>query len=291
MATLKQLVPWRLRQYLRAVWADLRRDELTPPDRLIRVVGGSILDFRPIGESWVAAFVREAGLRADERVLDLGCGVGRSAVALTRFMGARGSYEGLDIVRPGIEWCRAHITPRFPSFRFTHADVYNRHYNASGATQVSEYRLPYPDGEFDFVFLTSIYTHLVPRDARAYLAEIHRVLRPGGRCFNTFALLTEASRRSIAAGTALGGLSALRHEVEEGCVVADPADPEFLIAYPEERVAAMYAACGFLPPVVIHGSWCGTEGAHRAQDIVIATKPAAAGAAPAAAAAAMASGS
>ena len=274
MLTVKALMPYRVRRYLRTAWADLRRDELTPPDRLIRVVGGSILDFKPIGESWVAAFVREAGLRPDERVLDLGCGVGRTAVALTRFMGAPGSYEGIDIVRPSIEWCQRTITPRFPNFRFTHADVFNRHYNAGGRVQASEFRLPYPDGEFDLVFLTSIFTHLVPRDARNYLSEIQRVLEPGGRCFNTFALLTEASRRSIVEGTALAGLSALRHEFEEGCLVADPADPEFLIAYPEERVAAMYADSGFLPPVVRYGSWCGTPEALRAQDIVIATNPA-----------------
>jgi ubiquinone/menaquinone biosynthesis C-methylase UbiE len=124
------------------------------------------------------------------------------------------------------------------------------------------------------VFLTSIFTHLVPRDARNYLREIQRVLEPGGRCFNTFALLTEVSRRAIAEGTALAGLGALRHEFEEGCLVADPADPEFLIAYPEERVTALYAECGFGPATVIHGSWCGTPGAHRAQDIVIATRPA-----------------
>jgi len=29
-----------------------------------------------------------------------------------------------------------------------------------------------------------------------------------------------------------------------------------------------------LTPRVVPGSWCGTPGAHRAQDIVIATKPA-----------------
>jgi SAM-dependent methyltransferase len=274
MVMLKELLPYRLRMYLRTAWADLRRDELTPPDRLIRVVGGSILDFKPIGESWVAAFVREAGLRPDERVLDLGCGVGRTAVALTRFMGPQGSYEGIDIVRPSIEWCQRTITPRFPNFRFTHADVFNCHYNAGGGVLACDFRLPYPDGEFDLVFLTSIFTHLVPRDARNYLREIQRVLEPGGRCFNTFALLTEVSRRAIAEGTALAGLGALRHEFEEGCLVADPADPEFLIAYPEERVTALYAECGFGPATVIHGSWCGTPGAHRAQDIVIATRPA-----------------
>ena len=50
MATLRNLVPYRVRMYIKTAWADLRRDELTPPDKLIRVVGGSILDFKPIRE-------------------------------------------------------------------------------------------------------------------------------------------------------------------------------------------------------------------------------------------------
>src|SRR4030095_577401 len=118
------------------------------------------------------------------------------------------------------------------------------------------------------------FTHLVPSDARNYLSEIHRVLRPGKRCFNTFALLTEQSRKCIADGTALGGLNALQHEIEEGCLVADRNDPELLIAYPEEAVTSMYGACGFERTEIHHGSWCGTVGAERAQDIVIARKPA-----------------
>lgn len=270
---LGRILPDRFKTYLRARYADLRRDELTPPDRLIRIVGGTILDFKPIGESWVQAFVREAGLRPDERVLDLGCGVGRSAVALTRHLGPKGSYEGIDIVRPSIEWCQQNITPRFPNFRFSHADVFNRHYNTTAKTQVVDFRLPYADGEFDFAFLTSIYTHLVPRDARHYLSELHRVLKPGGRCFNTFALLNERSRRAIADGSALGGLAALRHEIEEGCLVVDPKDPENVIAYPEEKVAEMYAACGFEPIEIRYGRWSGVPGAVRAQDIVLARKP------------------
>lgn len=267
-------MPSGLKTYLKTLHADLSRDALTPPNRLIKIVGGTILDFKPIGEGWVKAFVREVGLKPDERVLDLGSGVGRSAVALTRYLNSSGSYEGLEIVRESVLWCQQHITPRFPNFRFTHADVYNRHYNTGGKSKASEYRLPFPDNEFDFVFLTSIYTHLVPDDARQYLSEIYRVLRPGKRCFNTFALLTEHSRKAIANGTALAGLSGLKYEIDEGCVVARREDPEFIIAYPEERVVAMYEKLGFERLDIRHGKWCGTPGAERAQDIVIAFKPA-----------------
>ena len=45
---------------------------------------------------------------------------------LTQFLDAPGSYEGLDIVDVGIDWCQRTITPRFPRFRFHLADVFNR---------------------------------------------------------------------------------------------------------------------------------------------------------------------
>jgi ubiquinone/menaquinone biosynthesis C-methylase UbiE len=273
MGTLGRLLPYSVKTYLKTLHADWTRDELTPPNRLIKIVGSTILDFKQIGENWVQAFVREAKLQPTERVLDLGSGCGRSAVALTKLLTPPGSYEGLEIVRESVDWCQAHITPKFPNFKFTHADVFNRHYNTGGKFKASEYRLPFRDDEFDFVFLTSIYTHLVPDDARQYLSEIYRVLKPGGRCFNTFALLTDRSRKAIADGTALGGLAALKHEIQEGCLVVDPKDPEYVIAYPEERVVQMYTERGFVKLDIRHGNWCGTPGARRAQDIVIAFKP------------------
>src|SRR5439155_26776504 len=135
-----------------------------------------------IGDRWVQTFIRLVGLQPHERVLDLGCGIGRMAVALTRYLDHRGSYEGLDIVEAGIKWCTKHVTPRFPSFRFQLADVFNSHYNPKGKFKPSEYRLPYQADDFDFVFLTSVFTHMFAPEVENYLSEVHRVLRPGGRC-------------------------------------------------------------------------------------------------------------
>jgi SAM-dependent methyltransferase len=46
------------------------------------------------------------------------------------------------------------------------------------------YRLPFPDGRFDFVFSNSVLEHV--QDLDAALSEIHRVLKPGGASLHLF---------------------------------------------------------------------------------------------------------
>jgi SAM-dependent methyltransferase len=130
-----------------------RRDPLTPPRRLGFVGGG---DFRTAGEAFRQLFVDVGGLRPEDDVLDVGSGVGRGAIGLTGWL--QGRYEGIDVVRRGIEWCQQAITPRYPNFHFQVADVYNRHYNPVGRFSASEYRFPFEDRSFDFVVLTSVFT-------------------------------------------------------------------------------------------------------------------------------------
>jgi ubiquinone/menaquinone biosynthesis C-methylase UbiE len=55
--------------------------------------------------------VELSGLKPHERVLDLGCGIGRMAVSHPRYLGDRGSYEGLEVFLKGIAWCQENITP------------------------------------------------------------------------------------------------------------------------------------------------------------------------------------
>ena len=50
------------------------------------------------------------------------------------------------------------------------------------------------------MFLTSVFTHLLPHDLTHYLAEINRVLRPGGRCVATFFLHDAETAGHVRAG-------------------------------------------------------------------------------------------
>jgi SAM-dependent methyltransferase len=54
-----------------------------------------------------------------------------------------------------------------------------------------------PDDGVDMVTALSVWTHLDEPDARYYLGEVRRVLRPAGKAILTFFVLDEAYRRSV----------------------------------------------------------------------------------------------
>jgi SAM-dependent methyltransferase len=250
-----------LRRYLHAAYIDLRlfvtgkRDKQLPPLRLRDVGQG---DFRRIGDDLAALLVRH-GLRESDRVLDIGCGVGRVALPLTRVI-RTGTYDGFDIVRRWIRWCRRNITPAHPNFRFTHADVYNSHYNRSGVP-ASEFRFPYEDASFDFAFATSVFTHLDVSSATHYLRETQRVLRPGGTLVATFFFFE-------------GDLSnaALGFNVDRGDHrLLDADDPDWGIAFAPSMLGTLLPPSSWTGVEVTPGAWRG-GGGEQFQDAVVARK-------------------
>ena len=70
-----------------------------------------------------------------------------------------------------------------PNFRFRHVDVLNRAYNPQGRLDPENFEFPYPQDAFDFVFLTSVFTHMRPPEMRHYLT---------GRCGGSFATAGDA---------------------------------------------------------------------------------------------------
>ena len=59
-------------------------------------------------------------------------------------------------------------------FRFHRADVASEAYNPEGAAPSSTYRFPFRDWSFDFIFLSSVFTHMLPDAVEHYLHEIAR---------------------------------------------------------------------------------------------------------------------
>lgn len=243
-------------------------DELVPSPALALSVGG---DFRETGEEFFTYFVDIGGLRPADAVLEVGCGVGRMAVPLTRFLtDGGGRYDGFDVMADAVAWCRTHITPRFPAFTFQHAALRNRAYNVSATTLATDFVFPYPDASFDFVCLTSVFTHLLPDEVQHYLAEIVRVLRPGGRSFSTFFLLNAESLGLMRAG--LSPHFPFAHRLDD-CRVQDADVPEAAVAYDEERIRRWYRAAGLaIAEPVRYGTWCGRLDGLSLQDIVLALK-------------------
>jgi SAM-dependent methyltransferase len=240
-----------------------RRDPLTPPRRLGFVGSG---DFRTAGDEFREVFVSLGGLRPDEDVLDVGSGVGRGAIGLTGWL--QGRYEGIDVVRRGIEWCQQAITPRYPNFHFQVADLYNRHYNPVGRFSASEYRFPFEDHSFDFVLLTSVFTHLLPGDRDNYISEVARVLRPTGRCLATFFLLNDEARRSLQ-----DGRSSLSFRFSRpGYWTDNERIPEAAVAYEEADVREQLERSDLQIAKARYGVWSGRSDGVGWQDLLVAER-------------------
>jgi SAM-dependent methyltransferase len=254
-------------------WApqDLRersgRGALVPPRGLSFVGGG---DFVRVGREHLDLFTEHGGLKPGDRVLDVGCGIGRMAVPLLDYLDADGSYAGFDVGKAMIDWCRKNITARRADFEFTWAPIYNRKYNPFGTIAADEFRFPYEDDSFDFIFATSLFTHLTLADARHYLAEVGRVLAPGGRCYLTFFVLADHARAELDAGRAAFDF---RFPVERGLTI-DRHEPEAAIAFEEPALRDLFAAADLqIDDPIRYGHWAHAPAAFSGQDVVLARNP------------------
>lgn len=108
---------------------------------------------------------------AGKRVLEVSCGHGGGASYLVRTLGPA-SYTGLDLNRAGIDFCRKRH--QLPGLDFVHGNAQD---------------LPFGDQTFDAVINVeaSLYYPRFPR----FLAEVARVLRPGGHFLYTDLRLRE----------------------------------------------------------------------------------------------------
>lgn len=244
------------------------RDKLTPPKSMIFVGDG---DYKEIGLEFKKYFIDLAELKPNEKILEVGCGIGRMAVPLTNYISPAGEYHGFDIVKKGIDWCQKKITSRFPNFHFLHSDIQNDFYNSNGKLQAKNYKFPFKDNYFDFVFLTSVFTHMLPDDIENYLSEISRVLKIKGRCLITFFLLNNESNYCIQKGISTQNFN----YNAGGYLTIDKNNPESAVAYNEDLIINLFKKYNLLISSSIkYGSWCGRQKFLSYQDILVAEKSA-----------------
>lgn len=239
-----------------------------PPKHLADGVGGGYVK---VGRELALLISTVGELKPTERVLEVGCGCGRVAGPLTRYLVPEGCYEGMDIVAESIEWCTANITPRCPHFKFRHANIFNKYYNPKGKIPGAKYSFPYADGAFDLVFLTSVFTHMLPPDVEQYTREIARVTRPGGRCLVTFFLLNEESRALCKAGKTVFGY----HPVDAIHALHMPSQPEAAVQYDEQYVRELLEKNGLAIQMCRYGTWCGRKlpaSLQNGQDLILASR-------------------
>ncbi|VXD16229.1 putative methyltransferase [Planktothrix serta PCC 8927] len=246
---------------------NLLESSLPVPEKEDRLgVGGS---FKFVACDFLGHFINKAQLKPHESILDAGCGVGRIAYSLAYYLDDTARYEGFDIVEKWINWNQSVIHQHRPNFNFQWANIYNKRYNTEGTIKVENYSFPYADEQFDFVFLTSVFTHLYANAVQNYLKEIYRVLKPGGRCLCTLFLLNEESEALIKSGKSSQNLI---HEIEDS-FCSDLEIPEASMGHRETSVMQWVEALDFTVSAKYYGLWCGRTPGTSYQDMLILKKP------------------
>jgi tellurite methyltransferase len=103
-----------------------------------------------------------------QQVLDLGCGVGRHLVYLSR----QGfEIHGLDISSAGVERCRKAL----------------EEHGLQASVQVADMlAIPYPDQSFDWVLSVQVIYHATAATLKQAIQHVRTKLKPGGFFFVTF---------------------------------------------------------------------------------------------------------
>lgn len=237
------------------------------------IVGGG--DPRDAGEQIVGTLGRLGLLRPGLRILDLGCGCGRAAVALAEALAGSCEYLGLDIVPGLISFCREEVSSRYPCCSFATIEGSNPHYD--GYIEAGD-KKPGPaedvslDGRFDLVIAFSLFTHLRRQDALDSLRAMNRWTASGGSAVLSCFLLDYSSRRQIWRRlTPVFTEVRNRFKVRAGIrVLVEGAN--VAVAFDQALFTALVSRSGWDGVSSIHhGNWRCLEGLHY-QDIVVLKK-------------------
>ncbi|MFL6528069.1 MAG: class I SAM-dependent methyltransferase [Chthoniobacterales bacterium] len=241
------------------------------------VVGGG--DPQYVAQEIVRAIRAHGLLTSPRSIIDIGCGCGRIATALTQVLPAEAQYIGVDIVPALINFARERITPRFPHFRFVLLDESNAFYDyyrqAADAGHVSESTIraldeAAPRNSIDMALSVSLFTHLDYPAAADLLSRLHRIMEPGGEAFITVFLVDEHARRTIKQGTTAFSFG---HLSPSGKLLVDrPDEPTFAAAYEVPVLYELLKQTGFSLERIARGYWADRSTGHTYQDVAIISK-------------------
>lgn len=170
-----------------------KREKYEPPKGEIYIGSG---DFIGQGKHQLQLLKHYIELQPSDVVLDIGSGIGRTAIPLTTFLNSEAKYEGFDVVEKGVKWCNSKIKTDFPNFNFQYIPLNNDLYNNS-TNKASVFKFPYKNQKFSKAFLFSVFTHMMLPEIENYLQEIERVLKPGGMCLATFFIYDSKNEEEI----------------------------------------------------------------------------------------------
>jgi len=110
-----------------------------------------------------ARILEALALKPGDRILDVGSGPGNQAFDISPVVGTTGRIDGVDVAESAIEIAQHRCS-----------DLDNVHFQLGDAS-----KLPFSELSFDAVMSSQVFEYL--DDVAGGLAEIFRVLKPGGR--------------------------------------------------------------------------------------------------------------
>lgn len=264
--------------------------QLAPPRRLNwnmnSATGGYV-------ERFTAAFIRyyfpyllrnarQLGVPSDSvRLLDIGCGWGPMAIPVVLFERAsnanRTEYLGIDIRKDAIDWLtNAYSAYPFVKFQL-HDSISNIDYIVSEQSQTAtvassdgqegNYRIP-PEFIHTIQWSSSVFTHLTPEACLSALKAIHLSCAEQSIQVNTWLIIDDESRFSLATETA-----DRRLPYDCGAFLTySQSNPLVCTAYKIEAIRHFYDEAGLEIVNIERGSWRGPayrNDANHYQDIVI----------------------
>jgi SAM-dependent methyltransferase len=252
--------------------------DLIPPLDLMHREGIRVLeDWFRWAEEWSMLLRLYGNITKDSAVLEIGCGLGRTAFPLRLILSSEGSYDGFDICHYKIAFLEQNFHKAYPNFHFTWADIHNTYYNPGGQTSAADYRFPYPDNSFDIVYAASVFTHMLPEGAANYFRESARVLKPGGRCLFSFFLLDNyrpGNPRPLVFARSDFNFDYRYGHYGGDFALASPDNPEWMTAYSSGIIGRLATEAGLeLAQAPIPGLWSGSTATWVGmQDLVVFRK-------------------
>lgn len=245
------------------------------PEDLVTLTGGGVDNWKRVSDSHVEMYRQYTPINDDDFILEIGCGVGRDAIELSKMLSKNGKYIGIDIIKPSIEWCKKNITPKHSNFKFIYYDIKSQIHNGGGKINTTDIKLPIKDGAVDRIILHSVFTHMFENDIVHYLQEFRRVLKSDGLVLASFFIIDDHAIKSLQKNKNKIGLHPLsfEHKINKGCFINDVDHPEGAVGYTPRRIKSMLRRTGF----GIHGQhahrglWSGLRGANG-QDIFVLEK-------------------
>ena len=244
------------------------------PVDLLNKTGGGVENFDEISNGHISYLKKNIGIKKNDKILEVGCGIGRDAIPLTEILGEEGSYYGIDIIGRSIKWCKNNISTRYKNFQFIHFNVKDQLHNPLGLRNQQNLKIPLQNDSIDTIFLWSVVTHLFEKDIVHYFKEFNRVLKPNGVIMITCFIVDDKILKKLKKINLTPYDLKFEHYYDDGCFINNKDVPAGAVAFTYEKMLEMINSGGLVLDRDLHvGNWWGKKNSKGfGQDVIFMKK-------------------